>query len=139
MLFALPLFLAISWWAGRDEPPLTGADLRLLTGLGFSGYYLASFLDFSMTLEGCCGLSTARSASSPMPWAAVTSCIRCRRRLVAVLSRAKAVVAACTVKATEVWATKALVLLWFVLVRLITCACVMLILSGSTCKEQAAI
>ena len=46
MLFALPLFLALSWWAGRDQPPLTGADLRLLTGLGFSGYYLASFLDF---------------------------------------------------------------------------------------------
>src|SRR3984885_2400066 len=47
MLFALPLFLAMAWWAGRDREPLTGADLRLLTGLGFSGYYLASFLDFS--------------------------------------------------------------------------------------------
>jgi drug/metabolite transporter (DMT)-like permease len=47
MLFALPLFLALSWWAGRDKPPLSGADLRLLSGLGFSGYYLASFLDFS--------------------------------------------------------------------------------------------
>jgi len=47
MLFALPLFLAMSWWAGRDRASLTGADLRLLSGLGFSGYYLASFLDFS--------------------------------------------------------------------------------------------
>ncbi len=47
MLFALPLFLALSWWAGRDKPPLSGTDLRLLGGLGFSGYYLASFLDFS--------------------------------------------------------------------------------------------
>src|SRR3954470_3628646 len=47
MLFALPLFLAISWWAGRDRAALTGADLRLLGGLGFSGYCLASFLDFS--------------------------------------------------------------------------------------------
>jgi drug/metabolite transporter (DMT)-like permease len=47
MLFALPLFLALSWWAGRDQPPLSGSDLRLLSGLGFSGYYLASFLDFS--------------------------------------------------------------------------------------------
>src|SRR5258705_4984984 len=47
MLFALPLFLALSWWAGRDKPPLSGADLRLLGGLGFSGYYLASFLDFA--------------------------------------------------------------------------------------------
>jgi drug/metabolite transporter (DMT)-like permease len=47
MLFALPLFLAMSWWAGRDQPPLSGSDFRLLSGLGFSGYYLASFLDFS--------------------------------------------------------------------------------------------
>ncbi len=47
MLFALPLFLCLSWWAARAKPALTGADWRLLTGLGFSGYYLASFLDFS--------------------------------------------------------------------------------------------
>jgi len=47
MLFALPLFLALAWWAGRGRPSLTGPDLRLLIGLGFSGYYLASFLDFS--------------------------------------------------------------------------------------------
>jgi drug/metabolite transporter (DMT)-like permease len=47
MLFALPLFVALSWWAGRGKPPLSGADLRLLFGLGFCGYYLSSFLDFS--------------------------------------------------------------------------------------------
>ena len=47
MLFALPLFLVLSWWAGRGKPRLSAADLRLLFGLGFSGYYLASFLDFS--------------------------------------------------------------------------------------------
>jgi drug/metabolite transporter (DMT)-like permease len=47
MLFALPLFLCLSWWAGRGKPALTGADWRMLSGLGFSGYYLASFLDFS--------------------------------------------------------------------------------------------
>src|ERR1700722_7031963 len=46
MLFALPLFVALSWWAGRGKPALTGADWRLLAGLGFTGYYLASFLDF---------------------------------------------------------------------------------------------
>ena len=40
MLFALPLFLALSWWAGRDEAPLSGSDLRLLSGLGFSGFDL---------------------------------------------------------------------------------------------------
>jgi drug/metabolite transporter (DMT)-like permease len=46
MLFALPLFLALSWWSGRGKPALGAADLGLLCGLGFSGYYLASFLDF---------------------------------------------------------------------------------------------
>lgn len=47
MLFAFPLFLLLSWWAGRGKPPLTRGDWLLLSGLGFSGYYLASFLDFS--------------------------------------------------------------------------------------------
>lgn len=47
MLFALPLFLALSWWAGRGKPRLTAHDWRVLFGLGFSGYYLASFLDFA--------------------------------------------------------------------------------------------
>ena len=46
MLFALPLFVALAWWAGRGKPPLTGRDLKVVAGLGFSGYYLASFLDF---------------------------------------------------------------------------------------------
>jgi drug/metabolite transporter (DMT)-like permease len=47
MLFALPLFVALAWWAGRGKPPLTARDLGLLALLGFSGYYLASFLDFA--------------------------------------------------------------------------------------------
>ena len=47
MLFALPLFLALAWWAGRGKPPLTGRDWRMVGVLGFSGYYLASFLDFA--------------------------------------------------------------------------------------------
>jgi drug/metabolite transporter (DMT)-like permease len=47
MLFALPLFLALAWWAGRGKPPLTRRDLAVVGGLGFSGYYLASFLDFA--------------------------------------------------------------------------------------------
>ena len=47
MLFALPLFLALSWWSGRGKPRLSASDWRLLFGLGFSGYYLASFLDFA--------------------------------------------------------------------------------------------
>ncbi len=46
MLFALPLFVALAWWAGRGKPALSRHDLLLVAGLGFSGYYLASFLDF---------------------------------------------------------------------------------------------
>ncbi len=47
MLFALPLFLLIAWWGGRGKPPLTRRDGWVVLGLGFSGYYLASFLDFA--------------------------------------------------------------------------------------------
>lgn len=47
MLFAMPLFLALAWWAGRGKPALTARDWRALSGLGFCGYYLASFLDFA--------------------------------------------------------------------------------------------
>ncbi|MBK1616166.1 EamA family transporter [Rubrivivax gelatinosus] len=47
MLFALPLFLVIAWWAGRGKPPLTRRDWGVVAGLGFSGYYLASTLDFA--------------------------------------------------------------------------------------------
>jgi len=47
MLLALPLFLALAWWAGRGREPLSGRDWRVVCGLGFCGYYLASFLDFA--------------------------------------------------------------------------------------------
>ena len=47
MLFAMPLFVALAWWAGRRRPALTRDDLRVVALLGFSGYYLASFLDFA--------------------------------------------------------------------------------------------
>lgn len=47
MLFALPLFLALSWWAGRGKPALGRHDWLVLTGLGVTGYYLASYLDFA--------------------------------------------------------------------------------------------
>lgn len=46
MLLALPLFLLMAWWAGRGKPALTRHDLLGVLGLGFCGYYLASFLDF---------------------------------------------------------------------------------------------
>jgi len=47
MLFALPLFVLLAWWAGRGKPPLARRDLLVVAGLGFCGYYLASFLDFA--------------------------------------------------------------------------------------------
>ncbi len=47
MLFAMPLFLLLAWWAGRGKPPLERRDQLAVLGLGFSGYYLASFLDFA--------------------------------------------------------------------------------------------
>lgn len=47
MLFALPIFLVMAWWAGRGKPPLTRKDWLGVLGLGFSGYYLSSYLDFA--------------------------------------------------------------------------------------------
>jgi drug/metabolite transporter (DMT)-like permease len=51
MLFALPMFLALAWWAtyrqgGGAKAPLTRKDWLGILGLGVTGYYLASFLDF---------------------------------------------------------------------------------------------
>jgi drug/metabolite transporter (DMT)-like permease len=46
MLFALPMFLLMAWWAGRGKAALTRRDWLGVIGLGFSGYYLSSFLDF---------------------------------------------------------------------------------------------
>ena len=49
MVFALPLFVALALWAGRGKPALWSLPRRdwiAVVGLGFSGYYLASFLDF---------------------------------------------------------------------------------------------
>ncbi|GAB3491008.1 DMT family transporter [Curvibacter fontanus] len=47
MLFALPLFAVMAWWASRGKAALTRRDWLGVLGLGFSGYYLASFLDFA--------------------------------------------------------------------------------------------
>ena len=46
MLLALPMFLVLAWWSGRGQPPLSRRDALGIFGLGFSGYYLASYLDF---------------------------------------------------------------------------------------------
>ena len=49
MLVALPFFALMAWWARRDARRfrLRGSDRWKVVGLGFSGYYLASFLDFA--------------------------------------------------------------------------------------------
>lgn len=52
MLFALPFFLFIAWWTGRPRRgvapvALTRKDKLGVLGLGITGYYLASFLDFA--------------------------------------------------------------------------------------------
>ncbi|MEY4882561.1 MAG: hypothetical protein RIS34_415 [Pseudomonadota bacterium] len=52
MLFALPIFAAMAWWAtyrqgGGGKPPLTRKDWLGILGLGITGYYLASYLDFA--------------------------------------------------------------------------------------------
>ncbi len=47
MLFALPIFAVMAWWASRGKPPLTRKDWVGIAWLGVTGYYLASFLDFA--------------------------------------------------------------------------------------------
>lgn len=52
MLFALPIFALMAWWAtyrqgGSVKPPLMRRDWLGVIGLGVSGYYLASYLDFA--------------------------------------------------------------------------------------------
>ena len=47
MVFALPFFLVMAWWAGRGKPALTRRDWAGVVALGFSGYYLSSMLDFA--------------------------------------------------------------------------------------------
>ena len=47
MLFAMPMFACLAWWSGRGKPALTRRDALTVAGLGFTGYYLASFLDFA--------------------------------------------------------------------------------------------
>ena len=52
MLFALPFFLVMTWWASRQTSSgtpvqLTRKDVLGIAWLGVTGYYLASFLDFA--------------------------------------------------------------------------------------------
>ena len=47
MLFALPFFLTMAWWTSRGKPALTRREGLSVFGLGVTGYYLASYLDFA--------------------------------------------------------------------------------------------
>jgi drug/metabolite transporter (DMT)-like permease len=47
MVFALPIFAVMAWWSSRGKPVLTRHEMWGVLGLGFTGYYLASFLDFA--------------------------------------------------------------------------------------------
>jgi drug/metabolite transporter (DMT)-like permease len=48
MVFSMPFFVAVGWWAGRREggTPLTRGDHLALVGLGLLGYYFSSYMDF---------------------------------------------------------------------------------------------
>jgi drug/metabolite transporter (DMT)-like permease len=46
MAVALPFFLLMCWWSGRGRAPLPWRDRGIAAALGFSGYYLSSYLDF---------------------------------------------------------------------------------------------
>lgn len=46
MLFALPFFIGLSWWAGRGQAALSRRDWGIIFLLAFLGYYVASFADF---------------------------------------------------------------------------------------------
>ena len=46
MVLSLPFFVAVGWWLRNDEPRLAPRDWAAVAGLGFIGYYGASFLDF---------------------------------------------------------------------------------------------
>lgn len=47
MLFALPFFIAMAWWAGKPTLPMSRRDWLSVLGLGFVGYYLGSYLDLA--------------------------------------------------------------------------------------------
>lgn len=46
MLFSIPFFAGMAWWSSRGQAPLPARDWKILTALGFCGFYLSSYLDF---------------------------------------------------------------------------------------------
>jgi drug/metabolite transporter (DMT)-like permease len=46
MIFSVPVFATVAWWQMRNKPPLSSGDRWRIVGMGLSGYYLSSTLDF---------------------------------------------------------------------------------------------
>jgi drug/metabolite transporter (DMT)-like permease len=46
MVFSAPFFLAMAAWSTRSAAPMSRRDWQWIALLGFTGYYLASYLDF---------------------------------------------------------------------------------------------
>ena len=48
MVYSVPFFAAMAWWAsrGRESKPLSRRDWTAIAWLGFIGYYLSSLVDF---------------------------------------------------------------------------------------------
>jgi len=46
MALALPFFVGMAWWGGRGRSAIEAHQWPRIAVLGFTGYYLASFLDF---------------------------------------------------------------------------------------------
>ena len=86
MLFALPIFAAMAWWASRGKPPLSRKDWLGVLGLGVTGYYLASFLDFAGLMYVTASLERLILYLNPtlvvvLGWALYGKCIRAGQAL----------------------------------------------------------
>ena len=46
LLFSSPFFVLMALWSKRDAEPLSRRQWGMVAALGFSGYYMASYLDF---------------------------------------------------------------------------------------------
>jgi drug/metabolite transporter (DMT)-like permease len=47
MIFSLPFFVIMAWWASRGATTMNRQDWLAMLGLGFLGYYVGSYLDFA--------------------------------------------------------------------------------------------
>lgn len=47
MIFAFPFLIVMAWWAGPPPSRMTRNDWLGVLGLGFTGYYLGSYLDLA--------------------------------------------------------------------------------------------